>query len=381
MGSERFNQAILSLDMPAWAFTENGVQLLPDGNMEAAGTANWSMAGVGTLAKSSLAPHSGLQCLRMSGNPGAVAGYPAVPNQVVGRTYRLTGWVRGDGLGAIPRVYDTGVTILFTGTTANVWQYFDVTYVAAGVTSPYFWLIGAAGYIEFDDFRLEWLPASTRNLGSLGNYAQLGDGVTPATFPTQLAPTHGMSFDGANDYLLRAEATNELTFTDPAQFSVEALCVRTSIQIGSTYALFCKNGGGGGLSAPYMLYLQNVAGVMQILWATVSGAGASRGILATALGSYWPAGVTTHVVGTFDGTTWQIFLNAVQAFSNVAAGCYAPDAAGASTYVGTFRFGSGALLAPFGGKIYNAAIYPFALQPGEVASLYQLRRSMINRGF
>jgi len=380
MGSERFNQALLSLDMPAWAYIGNGVQLLTDGDMALPGTANYTAGNAATLSKQSGAPGY-TQCLRIAFN--AVANPYAVCNsfvQVIGRTYRARGVCRGDGVNGRLWLSDSGGPGLFNGTTSTAWQPFDVTFVAAG-GALYMFNLAASGYCEATALIEEIAPASTRNLGSLGNYAQLGDGVTPATFPTQLAPTHGMSFDGSSDYLLRAEATNELTFTDPAQFSVEALCVRTPLQVGSYVALFCKNGGGGGVfSAPYALYLLNDAGVMKIVWASISAAGASRGILATALGSYWPAGVTAHVVGAYDGTTWRVYINSVQAFTGVAAGCYAPDAAGSPLYVGAFKYGAAAMSSYFGGKIYNAAIYPFALQPGEVSQLYRQRLGLLNLG-
>lgn len=224
------------------------------------------------------------------------------------------------------------------------------------------------------------VTAKTRNLGTLGGTVQLGDGTTVATFPTQVFP-HGMSFDGSSDYLLRAESGTDLTFTDPAPFSVEALCVRTPLQIGAYSALFCKNGGGAGSTAPFLLYLRNDAGTMKLAWGSVSAVGALRGIVEVALGNYWPAGAITHVVGTYTGTTWLVYMNAVQAFSGVAAGCYAPDAASQNLYVGGMRFGSGAIGSFMGCSTFNWAVYPFTLQPGEVAQLYQLRRSMLQRGF
>jgi hypothetical protein len=234
--------------------------------------------------------------------------------------------------------------------------------------------------VDMPSWYYSGVTAVTRNLGTLGGNVQLGDGTTVGTFPTQVFP-HGMSFDGG-DYLLRAEATNELTFTDPTAFSVEVLCIRPVVTAGAQ-VLICKNGGGGGaeFSAPYILYVQNNAGVMQIVWGSVNAAGASRGIVALALGDYWPAGVATHITGTYDSTTWRVFVNAVQAFTGVAAGCYAPVAAGSPLYSGVAKLGGTGLQSYFGGKIFNTAVYPFALQPGEVAQLYRYRLGLLNRGY
>jgi len=376
------NRSLISLDMPSWGYVGNGLQLLGDGDMAAAGTASYNAGNSATLSKQSGSPGY-YQCLRVA---VSVAANPYAANnnvvQTVGMMYRIRGVARGDGVNGRPLVLDSGATFLFQGTTSTAWQPFDVTFTAVGA-SLYFFNYAASGYAEFTALIEESAPASTRNLGTLGGYAQLGDGYTAATLPTQLAPTHGMLFDGSSDYLLRAEATNELTFTDPAQFSVEALCVRNVLGVGAYSTLFCKNGGGGGaaFSAPYDLYLVNDGGTTKIVFGSFSTAGGLRGIVALTLGNYWPVDAITHIVSLYDGTTWRVYMNAVQAFTSVAAGCYAPDVAGFPFYVGATKLGGTALQSYFGGKIYNAAIYPFALQPGEVASLYQLRRSMINRGF
>ena len=56
MGSERFSQSLLNLDLPAWAYIGNGVQLLVDGDMALAGTANYTAGNAATLSKQSGAP-------------------------------------------------------------------------------------------------------------------------------------------------------------------------------------------------------------------------------------------------------------------------------------------------------------------------------------
>lgn len=221
--------------------------------------------------------------------------------------------------------------------------------------------------------------ACTRNLGALAGTVQLGDGGTLATFPTQAFP-HGMSFDGANDYLLRAETTDELTFTDPAPFSFDMLCSRDAIQVGSYFGFLCKNGGGAGSSAPYVFYLRNDAGTMKVAWQSVSSGGAVRGVVEVALGSYFPASTIAHACGVYDGTTWRLYFNAMQAFTGVAAGCYAPDAAGQALYVGAYKLGAAALVSFAGMRCYNWGVWPFALQPGEIAQLWRKRLALLQKG-
>lgn len=219
----------------------------------------------------------------------------------------------------------------------------------------------------------------TRNLGTLGSTVQLGDGVTAITFPAQIAP-HGMAFDGANDYLLRAEASDELTFTDPAPFSIELLITRLPLQIGSFAFYVCKSGGGAGFSSPYMLFLQNAGGAMMVSWASMNSGAGLRGIVTAVIGDYWPPGIITHVVGAYDESTWRLYFNAVQAFTAVAAGCYAPDAVASPLYTMAGRYGPGVLHSWAGGQLYNNVVYPFALQPGEVAQLYRQRLATVDVG-
>jgi len=212
----------------------------------------------------------------------------------------------------------------------------------------------------------------TRNLGVLGGNVQVGDGVTEGTYPAQRVP-HGAWFDGSDDYLRRDEVGSELTFTDPAQFSIELLIARDVVPVGGFAFYACKSGGGAGLSAPYMLLLNNDAGVLKVSWASMSSFGAMRGILAVAVGDLWPAGVLSHVVAAYEGTAWQLYINSVLAHVSVASGCYAPDAAGHPLYVMAGRYGTGAMHSFARGGLYNFSEYPFALSPGEVAQQHRQR--------
>lgn len=234
--------------------------------------------------------------------------------------------------------------------------------------------------ISMDSWFYDGAVAKLVNRGALGGTVQLGDGVTPTTFPTQLAPTHGMWFDGSSDYLRRLEIAGELTFTDPLTFSFEMLTFRYPLQIGSYAALLGHPGGGGGSSDPYTCFLFNDAGTMKIWWGSVSSGAATRGILYSNLGTYFPAGMITHVVGLYDGTTWRLFINAVEAFTSVASGCYAPDAAAQGLLIGALANGSGAPGAFAQMSCYNFALYPFALLPSEISQLYRLRLGLLNRG-
>lgn len=223
--------------------------------------------------------------------------------------------------------------------------------------------------------------AVTRNLGSLSGTVQLGDGVTPATFPTQVFP-HGMSFDGASDYLLASDATDLMAFPSPAAFSFETLLRRQADPAAfGVYAVAAKMGTTvpGDFTTPWALYTYNDgAGAISIWWGSTSAVGLLRGVQGTVLATnVWPRNVVCHIVALYDGTTWRLYVNGQQVVGNITDGCYPVVTPAQSMYVGRWP-----LYAAYAAmSVYNWAVYPFALQPGEVASLCRTRLATLNRGF
>jgi len=138
----------------------NGAELLADGTMETTGVTAWTVGNSATLSKQNGTRPDG------KGNKILRVAYNSVNNpfasqviQTTGLRYRLRGWVRGDG-SAQPLIYDSGATLLFTGSTSTSWQYFDVVYKAAG-TTPYFYsIISAAGYTEWDDISVKLVTSA-----------------------------------------------------------------------------------------------------------------------------------------------------------------------------------------------------------------------------
>jgi hypothetical protein len=240
------------------------------------------------------------------------------------------------------------------------------------------WQNRALVNIDMTSWYWDGATAVTTNLGTLGGTVRLGDGATPATFPTQVPP-HGMAW-GGDDYLRRLEVDSELTFTDPLPFSFDMLCLRYALGVGSFAALLGHPGGGGGASDPYTCFLYNNAGVMQIWWGTVSSGAATRGTGYVNLGTAFPVEMVTHIVGLYDGTTWRIAVNGLEFTTGVAAGCYAPDAAGQGLLIGSLANGAAAPGNFITMRCYNFGLYPFALTPSEIAQCYQQRLALLNRG-
>ena len=366
------SRALLNIDMPSWAYIGNGVQLLVDGDMQAAGTAAWTLvAGTSITKEPSTLPGS-TQCLRLT---GIVNSYvrQTVGFSASGKTYRDYGWARGDGIAAVPALIDSSGAMVWRGTSSNVWQRVDVPWTAVGVL--YWSLVGAGGYVEFDDFVIEWAPASTRNLGTLGGTVQLGDGYTAASFPTQVFP-HGMTGSAAK-YLLADNSSGVYNFTSGGvdqPFSIEVL-MRPNATTGALLTKGAYAAAPGGWQfytytppAELSMFMTDAAGhyfygyvtgatptapIVQHVVVTYNGNGTIAGI------SMYTAGVARTVVGAASG-----------AWGGLPSGVL-------PVYIG----GDNVSFSRWTGSFFNVAIYPFVLQPGEVAQLYRQRLGLLNRGF
>ena len=140
---------------PAWANTPLGsANLIVDGNMEGVDTSSWTNVGA-TLSKETTSPHRETNWLKIL-NP---TDSKTATNQdilTIGKTYRITGWARGDGGTGYPKVYQ-GVVNLWVGATSTTWQYFDVTFTATVNTLLYFQnqTNNTGDYCGFDDIRVE----------------------------------------------------------------------------------------------------------------------------------------------------------------------------------------------------------------------------------
>jgi len=105
-------------------------QILVDGDMESAGTANYFQNYV-TITKSTTGAYAGTQALNLVSASAAIAPYAYTGNILtVGKTYNVRGAARSvDGV-AIPQLSQGVYAALWTGTASTQWQPFNVTFVA-----------------------------------------------------------------------------------------------------------------------------------------------------------------------------------------------------------------------------------------------------------
>ena len=119
----------------------------PDNWFGGAGTTLTSQAGARTGG-------SGAQFLRVAILAADADGNAYQTALVIGDTYRVSGWARGDGVNGYPKVSEGGVT--WTGSTSIVWQFFSFEFVASGnnLDLQVIGDLATADYAEFDDVSL-----------------------------------------------------------------------------------------------------------------------------------------------------------------------------------------------------------------------------------
>ncbi len=129
-------------------------------------TSDWTVGNSACVTKQSGGAEDEKQIIRIANttaNPYAYQG----TTLTVGKTYRVTGWVRSDG-NVLPK-FATGITTIWTGTTSTDWQYFDQTFTAdhawAVLSAP---TSTAEQYAEFDDVLVtEYTPPMVNDYSQL----------------------------------------------------------------------------------------------------------------------------------------------------------------------------------------------------------------------
>jgi len=147
-----------------------GVDLNYDGDMEDVGVDNYTVDNSATLTKEPGTRDGGLgtQVLRIayngSSSPGAfLEGDGGSHFLTVGKTYKITGWARGDGT-FYPRLIGPSGNYLWDGTASTDWQYFESIDLAARDYMRFRSDCTSAGYVEFDDVSVQEVVSNTKVL-------------------------------------------------------------------------------------------------------------------------------------------------------------------------------------------------------------------------
>ncbi len=203
----------------------------------------------------------------------------------------------------------------------------------------------------------------TKNLGTLGGTALIGDGSTTTTMPTQLSP-HGVSFDGG-DYLV----TNYVYTDYTKPFTVGGL-VKSFIN-GATQRLMSNfSAAGSGLDVRI-----SITGSLQVYIYKTSSDYIARGstsLIHTEKASWF---VTYDGSGTKEGL--HLFIDGVE----VAASLVLSGTFGAFTNTSPIYIGSapvGVYYLANGTKVWKPFMLNLALTPMQVRALHQRMISSLN---
>lgn len=205
-------------------------QLITDGDMEDSTTDEWIVHNNAILTKSTDSPHSGSRALRVAydgtPNPGAQKNLFDA-----NKTYRYTGWARGDGT-YFPYIFD-GATI-WSGTTSTSWQRFDVTSAPSSQTRFRVWG-GAGAWVEFDDVKvIDVVPDGRKQLTCVGTGSiNIPSEQAFGTWEFEVNPASGGVVTRV--YFIASDATGYLATTEGYFFAI----------IGTAEVEIYKSSGGG----------------------------------------------------------------------------------------------------------------------------------------
>ena len=181
------------------------LNFLNDGDMERPNTTAWTVSGSAVLSKQTATPYAGKYYLRVAYGGGTFPAARALNAlRTSGRTYRIIGAARGDGVIGVPEITNVALSV-WIGTSSTTWQPFDVTFTSVGLD---IYLrdgtVGSTGFVEFDNVAIYELvdlidgdmEAATTAAYTAGNSATLTKSTSsPYTGTRALRVTH----NGVND--------------------------------------------------------------------------------------------------------------------------------------------------------------------------------------
>lgn len=135
-----------------YAETAQQVDLLVDGDMEAAGTSAWGVFVAATLSKETASPQAGTQNLKVLYN-GNASCYAKQTILLAGYRYRIKGYAKSDG-GMLPLIGTDAATV-WIGTTSTSWQAFDFSFTNISGTTLYLGGTASSGqFTEWDSIEI-----------------------------------------------------------------------------------------------------------------------------------------------------------------------------------------------------------------------------------
>jgi hypothetical protein len=347
-GYAEFDDIVITTD----THTRTG-ELLPDGNMEASGTASWVPVNSATLSKQTGTPLGGAQVLRVERNGvNTPLTHQVVFN--VGKTYRVTGSGRSDGNSGNTLLVYNASTVLFSGTASTSWQPFDVTFIA---TSTTFRVGSATGtgtqYSEWDDISItevDPLVGLPTNGVTLGSSTGTGGHLTNA-----------YTFDGTNDVvnIYSSDLNSVFNATEGSVVAWAKVASSGTWTDGTSRAIV--NISVDGANNDIKIYKSSSNNAIAFSYVGNSVGNANN--------------ATFSSTGWFMvAMTWSASSNRVVGYIN---GAQSAGFTGIGTWVGNLNSTRGVIggtsssgVTPWSGMINDVRIYPRVLTSSEIAAMY-----------
>jgi len=289
---------------------------LVDGNMEAAGVAAWGSSGV-TLSKEVGGAHTGTQWLKATVVSTAYFFQAVIP---AGRTYRLTGWAKSDGV-LLPRIAEAaGSVTIWTGTTSTAWQPFDITFRSTSTANSriMFYSILGAGFTGWDDLSIteellvdEYAPGLTDSRvkfngdeyyeAASADYAKPGTDDLVIEFMYKHSDTLSYFF---SKYISAANSIRLLTDTGLCRLALNGVYVDASASMVEDewyHVIFFLDRSGNGIG-----YINGSAGspVSIAALAAVDFGAAAKWILGSRTGGGLPTDASLSYLAMWQGAAW-----------------------------------------------------------------------------
>lgn len=336
------------------------VSLLADGDAELMDLSKWTPSLA--IIRKATPGHAGTHCLEVV----KVATNASVTNTVapiIGATYVIAGWARGDGVAA-PQLFD-GVNPLWAGTSSTTWQFFRVTFTCTGVVA--FYPVGAlGGKIYIDDIAIVPLERVIENKGKAPGAIRLAKLGTGTACPQPIPGKRGLKFDGGDfvDTLLLDpfERTDKFTlFVVTSEVVGAAHDLISTIDKSKTY-----QGIGLQLLTYYRVYVINNYNTNR----------------AEAYNVDLRTNGASSICGTYDGSSLSVgcnlYVNGAKIVTGSAASTLSATVKNGHTLLLGASYDGAAKYNLFTGNIHFAAVFPWELSPRQIRHLDRLVRYRLN---
>jgi hypothetical protein len=334
---------------------DDGIELVTDHDMAAAGVGDWTAANSASLSK--VSNGAGGNALRVA-HGGASNPYATQSILTNGVHYKALVRARGDGVVNGDARLEGGTTNFYCPTPATfvdaAWEQPGGTLVMrAGSTAT-----GAGEYTDYDSFSIKRMQKRYLDRSGNDHHMLRGDGYTATSLPAHNTGK-GVKITAAAEYgkiPAGAPTGTQFSFTIAVKFPASTALMQI---------FDCYDGGDAGWA-----FLLNSGQVLQLYSGGFAGANAATYVIPNVVQHrQW-----VHLGGAYDGSNTKLYVNGLHVAS--AGTPLAPTFSGQNIWMGRLYNGTRPLL----GTFYDAKVWQTtALTDAQHQEAYQIDRYRIAR--